>query len=246
MPDPIFDAIEKGNIALIKQLLDANPDLINARKPYKKDQDSLRDNGNQTPLHEACCCEKIEKTAIVCLLLERGADIKALDGQQRTPLHTAARFGANECAEILLEAGAQVDALDMGGRSPLHKACWHWRDSKSIEQCDNYQKTVALLVSKKANPNLPDKFHGKPSPWDRWPVTTPLQDAIESGEKEFAYQKYNCKTGKYENTTNEIFGTEKFKGLDEAVVKIKHKELLQALEMNIEPELYLTTPTFRI
>ena len=57
-------------------------------------------NGS-TPLHLACRCNKPEA---VKLLLERGADVEAIDRDDgHTPLHTACRYGSVECVQPLLD-----------------------------------------------------------------------------------------------------------------------------------------------
>ncbi len=56
------------------------------------------------------------------LLLERGADLTATDGEKRTPLHAAAMFGRRNSAVLLLDAGAHVNSRDVKGETPLHYA----------------------------------------------------------------------------------------------------------------------------
>ena len=54
-----------------------------------------------TPLHYACCCNKPEA---VKLLLERGADVEAIDRDTgHTPLHYACSNGSLECVQPLLD-----------------------------------------------------------------------------------------------------------------------------------------------
>ena len=59
------------------------------------------------------------------LLLARGADIKAVDKDGRTPLHGAVccDFGGKiEVVTLLLPHGADVKAVDSSGRTSLHVA----------------------------------------------------------------------------------------------------------------------------
>lgn len=59
---------------------------------------------------------------IIKLLLEYGAEVNALDGARRTPLHLAARRGNEETARILIRRGADIDAKDHKGITPLRYA----------------------------------------------------------------------------------------------------------------------------
>src|SRR5262249_12671350 len=47
--------------------------------------------------------------ALVCLMLERGADVNEFDPDYGTPLHSAAWRGHRAVARALIDAGARVD-----------------------------------------------------------------------------------------------------------------------------------------
>ena len=68
-------------------------------------------------------------------LVDRGADVDARDGIQRTPLHDACRRGHMEVAMALVDRGADVDARDVDQRTPLHAACFN----------DNMELAIALV-----------------------------------------------------------------------------------------------------
>lgn len=72
----------------------------------------------RTALHEA------STEAVASLLLEFGANIKARDRSQWTPLHAACYFGCEQVVSVLIENGADVDAQSEDGFSPLYLACW--------------------------------------------------------------------------------------------------------------------------
>ena len=55
--------------------------------------------------------------AVVKLLLEAGADVRAADENGDTPLMLASRGGREAVVKLLLEAGADVAATTQAGRT---------------------------------------------------------------------------------------------------------------------------------
>ena len=82
------------------------------------------DSLNQTPLHYAAFWN--DDVNVVQILLSKGADVKAMNKWQCTPLHlAAARNNSNaEVISVLVEAGADVDARDCNKQTPLHFAVY--------------------------------------------------------------------------------------------------------------------------
>jgi len=72
-----------------------------------------------TPLHWASF--KGHK-AVVALLLEKGADINALNKDGRTPFMMAAGFGQQDVVELLLKKGAETAFKDKNGKTALDYA----------------------------------------------------------------------------------------------------------------------------
>jgi ankyrin repeat protein len=101
----ILDAAKFGRVEELRRLLDAHPDLIDARGGgYEK----------ETALHRAAPCNR---HACVRLLLERGADVDVRDyPNNATALHFAVVAGDLEMVKMLVEAGADVvgDGDDYG------------------------------------------------------------------------------------------------------------------------------------
>jgi ankyrin repeat protein len=95
--DAILDAANQGRIDDLARLLDAHPDLIDARGGgFQK----------QAALHRAACGNR---AACVRLLLERGADVSVRDfPDNATALHLAAAVADLAIVEMLVEAGADV------------------------------------------------------------------------------------------------------------------------------------------
>ncbi|KAF3040676.1 Ankyrin-3 [Didymella heteroderae] len=63
-------------------------------------------------------------SAVVGMLLDRGAIIDAETTKGYTPLHAASDQGQTECVETLLERGARVAARTSEGWTALHFAAW--------------------------------------------------------------------------------------------------------------------------
>ena len=95
---PILEAAAQCNAKMVMRLLDENPALINFSLPEYEQQ----------PLHEAAHwgCKKV-----VELLLDRGAEINALDHRRMTPLHHAAETAETKVVKTLLKRGANPSFL---------------------------------------------------------------------------------------------------------------------------------------
>lgn len=89
---PLMMACLRGNIEWARRLLDSGAAL---------------NRTGWTPLHYAASGSQ---TALVNLLLDRGAAIDARSPNRSTPLMMAARYGASESAELLLARGADTRA----------------------------------------------------------------------------------------------------------------------------------------
>ncbi|XP_052016969.1 ankyrin repeat and SOCS box protein 8 isoform X2 [Apodemus sylvaticus] len=87
------------------------------------------------------------------LLLEKGAEVNALDGYNRTALHYAAEKD-EACVEVLLEYGANPNALDGNRDTPLH-----WAAFKNNAEC------VRALLESGASVNALDYNNDTPLSW---------------------------------------------------------------------------------
>ena len=54
------------------------------------------------------------------VLVEKGSDVDARDGHQRTPLHKASAENNARVVEMLINNKADVSVVDADGRTPLH------------------------------------------------------------------------------------------------------------------------------
>ena len=111
----LLTAIDKENISVIKQHIDAGTNLNDYPIPK-----GLPFEGAE-PLTLAVLKGNAE---IVQLLLDNGADIeiKAKDKNGATPLHYAAFFLHEEMASLLIKSGADVNSIDANGVTPLDSA----------------------------------------------------------------------------------------------------------------------------
>ncbi|MBN2561463.1 MAG: ankyrin repeat domain-containing protein [Phycisphaerae bacterium] len=105
----IHTAARLGHVARVKELLDADPGLVNARTA-----------AGETPLHYAAATHD---RAVIELLLSRGAKVAAVDGRGLTPLHLVATSWDPDLIRMVLAAGADPSAADVRGETPLHMAC---------------------------------------------------------------------------------------------------------------------------
>ena len=88
---------------------------------------------------------------MVKLLIDRGANVKAIDDTHHTPLHWASN---KETAELLIDAGANVNAKTLRtGETLLYSAAWGAAQgaNKSYQM---YLDLTKLLITKGADVNV--------------------------------------------------------------------------------------------
>ncbi len=101
----IYTAIDSGYVEQTVQLLEQNPELLNARN-----------NQAMTPLNLAAYCGQVE---IVGKLLEMGADASIGDNENSQPIHNAAVAGHNDVIEQLLAHDVDINVQDNNGMTAL-------------------------------------------------------------------------------------------------------------------------------
>jgi ankyrin repeat protein len=97
-----------GFTDIAKILVEATQDIVEAS-----------DASQQTALHRAAQYNQCE---MIDFLLDKGADLTALDEDSYTPLLTAAAHGQADALKKLLDRGAPVDDLDKDGKSVVFVA----------------------------------------------------------------------------------------------------------------------------
>ena len=105
----LHDAIRRGDLRIIKTLLDQDRDLANSR--------SETDARGTYPLHVAA---EFGQADAARMLLEYGADASLMDLENDAiALCWAAFFGRPEVVAVLLQAGSEPSQRNKNGLTPL-------------------------------------------------------------------------------------------------------------------------------
>lgn len=139
----IFEASSIGNKEIVRQLLEKNPELLNAFSSdgftalglasffgHLSVVNLLLDKGANpniasnndfkvAPIHSACAISHFEITE---LLIKYGADVNAKQSQGVSPLHSTAHNGKTSLSKLLIDNGADINAKTDNGQTPLFMA----------------------------------------------------------------------------------------------------------------------------
>jgi ankyrin repeat protein len=172
-----LDAVKAGDVAAVRALLDADPNLITARDGvgnsavllaiyYGKEsvKELLLETGVELDIFEAAATGKSDHVAALLAQDASLANTYAPDGF--TPLGLAAFFGRREVVELLLQQGADVNAVsrNVSGYTALTGAV-----------AGGHREIVATLLA-----------HGARADHRYGPGYTPLHEAAASGKLEIA------------------------------------------------------------
>ncbi len=104
----IFTAITQGKTEMVKQLIEADVNLV-----LKKNRRGF------SPIHFAANFNQLEITKI---LIENGADFNELGPFGRQPIHWAAASRSDEVLKYLHQLGADLNCKDETNKTPLYLA----------------------------------------------------------------------------------------------------------------------------
>ena len=136
----IFDYIEKGDFAKVRQVIETCPNAVN-----------VRDSEGQIPLHAAASLNVMDVSEF---LIANGAELNARRNNGASPLHLAAHGGHTNAVSLLLEHGADPNAVGGKGITPLHMAA-----------AMGHMDIVGRLLTSGANRQLKDEWGQTPRDW---------------------------------------------------------------------------------
>lgn len=112
---------------------------------------ACKDVFGQTPLHSSTLPPS---TAVLCYLINTGAQLNVCNNQGQTPLITATISGNLAAVKILLKSGADPLIKDQNGDNPLHYAVQ--RNRKAIASCLlDHPTTQQILIEKNHTGSCP-------------------------------------------------------------------------------------------
>eukprot|EP00871_Galdieria_phlegrea_P006059 jgi/Galph1/940/GphlegSOOS_G5668.1 len=133
---PLHSCCSIGNKEAVCCLLDHVEQTDNSNLLLRQVINSKTYESHTTPLH---CAASKNQPDICKMLLERGAEVNAVDIYGYSPLIRVAQRGNDSCLEVLMSCGAEVNQRDSEGNTALHMACEM-----------GYCRTIELLLSNKA------------------------------------------------------------------------------------------------
>lgn len=150
----LHSAVFGGNLHLIPLLLDEGiaVNAANASNPHGA--------GRQTALHIAAKANLTNKSSLIKYLLQKGADINALDEEERLPLHYLLDCQGLDKIPVAIElvklliSNSNINQQDREGQTPLHIA--------AKARVDQVLTLVRVLVENGAEAQIQDKYERSP------------------------------------------------------------------------------------
>ena len=111
---------------------------------------NLKGIGGRTPLHGVIELHPTNCIEIMEILLKNGASVNALDNNNCSPLHHAAKIGNVKIARFLVENGCNVHIISKSEGQAIHVA--------ASSGAREYVDVVKFLISCGANVNSSTKW----------------------------------------------------------------------------------------
>lgn len=164
---PIHDAVKKGDLAKVEELLKSDPNLASEPGP-----------GGETPLQLAAGLGRLD---VAEYLITHKADVNSYgkDKFRSTPLSLAVERGQTDMVLMLLAHNADVDAADAIGQTPLSQAIYESGNVRGSRK-DVYLKMVDLLFQHGANLNSRDSAGNTPLHNAAWSGDIPITEFLIS------------------------------------------------------------------
>jgi len=150
--DKLFEAVKNDDLDQVNELVGQGAD-VNAKDKFFGD----------TPLHKAIQLRNFE---MVKLLIENGADVNAINGQDDTPLILSVAQSDLEFVKLLLENGAKVNAHGSDGNTALHVSLFLKTCSVPCASLKDIElEIIKLLVNHGADVDAKNFYEEIPLDW---------------------------------------------------------------------------------
>jgi ankyrin repeat protein len=136
---PFLRAVEFGQEAVVTFLLDRGQHV-----------DAMAKDGDHIPRTSLGWAASHGQESMARLLLSKGANVKAVDMFECTPLHGAAEGGSVALARLFLDKGADPEAVDFDGKTPMESAegeieLFHSATPINLKQRQRLQDVIDLI-----------------------------------------------------------------------------------------------------
>ena len=147
--------IAEGATAFMKAATTSDLALMRLLLEHKADP-NLKTRNNTTALMAAAGLNWVDISSLgteaasleaITLLLERGADVNAVNDLGETAMHGAAQRGADKVVQLLFDRGARADIKNKRGRTPLDEAIGQINEADEDNARRPERKSTQVLLT---------------------------------------------------------------------------------------------------
>lgn len=138
----LLDAVRAGNLGQVQVVMFGGPDL------------EVRDRHGNTPLMLACR-DSENRFQIAVYLIERGANVNAVNHAGESALHLLADHGDTRVIDALLRQHANPTLRDVDDKTPLHRFMEKGFAPGAAALVDDFYQPALLLNSQDRDGNTP-------------------------------------------------------------------------------------------